>query len=131
MCRFPAVARTQVLFVICASCVLLLGCSSTTHLTDQEMAKIDPHVQRVLAGERVPGLEELSSLRADGSREYPVVVRTTNPKELDALGITPHSRFGDMITVRVTAEEIKKLAQLGSVTAIRAGAPNEPQSTID
>ena len=55
----------------------------------------------------------------------------TNPKELDALGITPQSRFGDMITVRVTAEEIKKLAQLGSVTAIRAGAPNEPHPTID
>ena len=131
MRRFPAVARTQVLFVLCASCVLLLSCSSTTHLTDQEMAKIDPRVQRVLAGEQVPGLEEVSSLRPDGSREYPIVVRMTNPKELDALGITPQSRFGDMITVRVTAEEIKKLAQLGSVTAIRAGAPNEPHPTID
>lgn len=112
-------------------CALLAGCSSLGRLTEAELAKIDPPIQRMLSGERVAELEETSRLRPDGSREYPVIVRTVNPQEIEEMGITIESRFGEILTVRATGDEIKKLARRPSVTGIRLGSRNEPNTTID
>jgi len=124
--------RTSIVasLALLASSLLLSGCSTQTRLTDQEMAKIQPQLQRLLAGERVADLEELSSLRTDGSREYPLIVRMTNAQELDSIGVTPGSRFGEIVTVRVTTDEIRRIARLPSVTSIEAGARSEPNSTV-
>ena len=125
--------RFRTLVALCSSALLLTafshlfhGCSSTPPLTDQEMAKLHPQVQRLLAGEPVPELDETSSLRSDGSRAYELIVRTTKPDELHSIGVTPQSQFGDVLTVRATAEEIVKLAQLPSLIAIEPGSKNFP-----
>ena len=109
-----------------ALCVLPIGCSFTARLTDQERYKIDPLLQRVLAGETVPELEEHSSLRPDGEREYPAIVHSSKPEDVLAIGIHVQGRVGDILTVRVSVAEIEALARLQSVIAIRAGSRNLP-----
>jgi len=126
--------RLRPLFAVCCSAFLVTvssclfhACSSTPPLTDEEMAKLHPQVQRLLAGESVPELDEASSLLADGSRAYELIVRMTKRDELRSIGITPQSQFGEFLTVRVTAEEIVKLARLPSLIAIEPGSKNYPQ----
>jgi len=126
--------RFRPLFAVCCSTLLVTvclqlfqGCSSTPPLTDEEMAKLHPQVQRLLAGDSVPELEEASSLLADGSRAYELIVRTTAADELRSIGISPQSQFGEFLTVRVTTEEIVKLARLPSLIAIDPGSKNYPQ----
>ena len=120
-----------VLLGISALCVLQIGCNSTARLTDQERSKLDPLLQRVLAGETVPELEELSSLRPDGEREYPAIVHSTKPEDLPAIGISVQGRVGEVLTVRATVGEIEALARLESVIAIRAGSRNLPNPTLN
>lgn len=112
--------------LITASSHLLHGCSSTPPLTDEEMAKLHPQVQRLLAGEAAPDLDSTSTLRSDGVREFELIVRSANPDELRSIGITPQSQFGDVLTVRVSTEEIVKVARLQSVIAIEPGSKNYP-----
>jgi len=126
--------RFRTLFAVCRSALVvaalsisLHACSSAPPLTDQQMAKLHPQIQRLLAGEPVPELDESASLRADGSRAYELIVRTTKPDELRSIGITPQSQFNEVLTVRVTSEEIVKLARLPSLIAIEPGSKNFPQ----
>lgn len=125
--------RFRTLFAVCRSALVLAflsvsfyACSSTPPLTDHEMAKLHPQVQRLLAGEVVPELDKASSLRPDGARVYELIVRTTKPEEVRSIGIAPQSQFGELLTVRVTSEEIVKLARLPSLIAIEPGSQNYP-----
>jgi len=97
----------------------------------REMAKLHPQIQRLLAGESVPDVEDFSSPRPDGSREYPLIVRMGDPSELDAIGLRAQSRVGEAVTVRATLKEIESLARLSSVVSIEPGSRNEPTNKID
>ena len=124
------IARSCKLLVVLFSCSFLFGCSATERLTEQEKAKIHPQLQRILEGEQLAGLDDFSSLRRDGSREYPLVVHMTKPEELASIGITPQSRFGEILTVRATKEEIVRIARLSSVSSIDPGTRNDPNNSI-
>jgi hypothetical protein len=107
------------------------ACSTAPRLTEGEMAKLHPQIQRLLAGESVPDVEDFSSPRPDGSREYPLIVRMGDPSELDAIGLRAQSRVGEAVTVRATLKEIESLARLSSVVSIEPGSRNEPTNKID
>jgi hypothetical protein len=128
--RPSSVFYTNALIAL-ASILVWIGCSQKPRLTDEERARIHPQIQRLLAGEQVPELEEFSAIRAEGSREFPLIVRMGNPDELASIGINPQSRFGELVTVRVTKEEIVKIARLPSVIMIEPSSRNYPQDRVD
>ena len=50
--------------------------------------------------------------RADGTKEYAVIVRSEHPEAIKALGVNVSSVFGDVIVVHVTLEELKNIVSL-------------------
>lgn len=110
-----------------ALCMLLVACTATNRLSDAERAKLDPALQRLLAQERVVQSEYDATVRPDGSKEYGLVVRSNNADEIKKAGISVSSVFGDVITVRVTVEELRKLVGLSSVRSVQNGSKNYPQ----
>lgn len=90
------------------------------------MNKLDFTLQRLVLGE-VVGEDQLpAAIRPDGSKEYGVIVRTNNVDELTKAGFQPNSVFGDVVTVRVTVEELRRLVKLSSVRFVEAGSKNYP-----
>jgi hypothetical protein len=116
------------LWAIIASLFLMLAsCASTTGLTEAERQKLDPPLQRLLTGERVSESEYDIAMRLDGSKEYAVVVRSNNADELKKAGIRVSSVFGDVVTVRVTLEELRKIVGLSTVRSMQNGSKNFSQ----
>jgi hypothetical protein len=60
--------------------------------------------------------------RADGSKEYAVIVRTDHPEELTTLGMIISSKFGDVLVVRATRDELRMIVSLPSVRSVQAGS---------
>ncbi len=110
--------------VIPAFCTLIISCSGANRLSDSERSKLDPAVQRLVTQERVIESDYDTTVRPDGSREYGLVVRSGNADELRKAGIRVSSVFGDIVTVRVTLEEIKILVGLSSVRSVQNGSKN-------
>jgi len=108
-------------------CLLLVSCSGAKQLSDNERSKLDPAVQRLLTRERVVESDYDSTVRPDGSREYGLVVRGGNADEVKKAGIRVSSVFGDVMTVRVTLEELRKLVGLSSVRSVQNSSKNYPQ----
>lgn len=110
--------------------LMLVGCSSTTELTEVERQKLDPPLQRLLMGEGVAESEYDMSMRPDGSKEYALVVRSNNAADLKKAGIRVSSVFGDVVTVRVTLKELRKIVGLSAVRSVQNGSKNFPQEHI-
>ena len=113
--------------VLSVVCLLLVSCSATNRLSEAERAKLDPALQRLLAQERVDEKDYDSTVRADGSKEFGLSVRSNNADEIREAGIRVLSAFGDVITVRVTLDELRKLAGLSSVRSVQNSSRNYPQ----
>jgi hypothetical protein len=110
--------------IIASLLLILVGCSSTTELTDVERQKLDLPLQRLLMGERIAESEYDIGTRPDGTKEYAVIVRSKNVEELKAAGIRVSSAFSDVVTVRVTFDELRTLVSLPSVRSVEAGSKN-------
>jgi hypothetical protein len=102
--------------------LLSLQCSSTNSLSDTEKAKLDPPLLHLLSGDREDNKRLDITLRADGIREYAVIVRSEHPEDIRALGINVSSGFRDVIVVHVTLEELKKIVSLPTVQSVRTGS---------
>ncbi|HXG37426.1 MAG TPA: hypothetical protein VNL36_01505 [Bacteroidota bacterium] len=101
--------------------LLLLGffaCRTTAPLTDAEKAKLDPALIALLEREDTVEGDYVVSARANGEKQYAVIIRSTRPEELRAAGIPIEAVVGDVITARVTKEELRKLVSLPSVRAV-------------
>jgi hypothetical protein len=99
-----------------------LACTGTRALSDAERAKLDPSLQRLLMGERVVESDYDATIRADGTKEYGLSVRSSNADELKKAGISVSSVFGDVVIVRVSLEELKTLVRLPSVRSVQNGS---------
>ena len=106
---------------------LFFTCSGVNQLSDVERSKLDPAVQRLFTMDRMVESDYDTTIRPDGSKEYGLVVRSANAGELKQAGIRVSSVFGDVVTVRVTLEELKKLVGLPSVRSVQNGSKNYPQ----
>lgn len=107
--------------------LLLFSCYGPRRLSDDERSKLDPGVQRLLTQERMVETDYDVTERPDGAKEYGLVVRSNNVDELKKAGIRVSSVFGDVVTVRVTLEELKMLVSLASVRSVQNGSKNYPQ----
>ncbi len=112
--------------------VLLLGVAflfscARPLLTDREMAKLDPQLQRLVAGETVAESDYEVSNRLSGEKEYGVIIRSSNAEDLRSAGIPINSVIGDVITARLTISELKKVLTIPSVRALQNSSKNYPQ----
>ena len=112
--------------IIASLLFILVGCSSTTELTEVERQKLDPPLLMLLRGEAVAESDFDASLRKDGTREYAVIIRSKNADEVKSAGIQVGSVFSDVITARVTIAELRRILSLSSVRAVQASSKNYP-----
>jgi len=115
MVRIPAL----VLLFFVASC-----CGSR-ELNSFESAKLTPGLLALLTEESAPDELYDFSMRADGTKEYGIIIRSTTPDELRARGVRVQSAIGDVITVRVSKEELRALLALPSVRPVDQGSKNQ------
>jgi len=112
--------------IIASLLLILVGCLSTTELTEVERQKLDPPLLMLLRGEAVAESDFDASLRKDGTREYAVIIRSKNADEVKSAGIQLGSVFSDVITARVTIAELRRILSLSSVRAVQASSKNYP-----
>ena len=112
--------------IIASLLLILVGCLSTTELTEVERQKLDPPMLMLLRGEAVAESDFDASLRKDGTREYAVIIRSKNADEVKSAGIQLGSVFSDVITARVTISELRKILSLSSVRAVQTSSKNYP-----
>ena len=103
------------------------GCSSGKELTMEEKSKLHPMLQNLIEDQDSPELQLQADLLEDGTKVYPVIIRTDNPEELKEQGIPTNSVSGDIVTARLTVEQIRKAAALSSVENIETGSTNYPK----
>ena len=102
-----------------------LCCCGSRELTPEERAKLEPRLIAFLADESGAGELYDMTQRADGTKEYGVVVRCTNPEELRSAGIHVRSVLGDVVTASVTREELRRVISLPSVRWVEQGSKLE------
>jgi hypothetical protein len=102
--------------------VFIAGCSGTPSLNQTEKEKLDPPLQQVLSGMAISATKYDVSLTGDGTKIYGVIIRAKNIEEITSLGIGFNSHQGEMITAKLTAEEIRQLVNLNSVIRVEIGS---------
>jgi hypothetical protein len=127
--RNPFLNEDRMLIRPLLACIVLfcVSCGETARLTDNEKAKLDPDLQALFETPEPSDDRYEVSVRPDGSREYALVVRTSDPAELRAAGIAVGSVFGDVVTVRVTKAELRRILSLHSVRAVQNSTKSFPQ----
>ena len=114
-----------VLLTLSLGCVC--GCSGgTPTLTASEMQKLDPALQRLLQGETLAIDHYSTSERGDGTTLYSVIIRSDQPDALEKAEIPTPSVQEDVITARLTTDEIRRAAQLDAVRRIENPAQHGP-----
>jgi hypothetical protein len=105
--------------------LFMISCSASRDLNPEERAKLSPGLIALLTEDSVP--DELYDVthRPDGSKEYGVIIRSTQPEVLRAHGIAVQSAIGDVITARVTRDQMRSLLALPSVRSVEQGTKNQ------
>lgn len=98
---------------------MAVGCSNSAPiLTDAQMNKLDPALQRLVEGEP-RGMDRYStSERDDGTTVYGVILRSDDPASLQDAGLPVNSVQGDIVTARLTIDQIRRAARLDAVRRI-------------
>ena len=107
---------------LAALAIISFQCSSTKSLSEAEKAKLDPPLLHLLSGDREDDKRLDITQRAEGIKEYAVIVQSEYPEDIRALGINVSSVFGNVIVVHATIHELIKIVSLSTVQAVRTGS---------
>lgn len=109
-------------FLVGLMALLSVCCCGSRELTPEERAKLEPRLLALLTEE--DSSEELYDVtqRADGTKEYGVIVRCTKPDELRAAGIPVRSVISDVVTANVTREQLRLILSFSSVRWVEQGS---------
>ena len=107
--------------------LLSVQCSPVKSLSENEKAKLDTPLLHLLSGDREDERRLDITYRADGTKEYAVIVQSENPEAIRELGINISSVFGDIIVVHATLEELKIIVSISTVNALRTGSKRKIQ----
>lgn len=107
--------------------LFLFGCSGSGRLSDADRAKLDPPLQRLLSGKQIAETDYDISIRQDGTKEYAVIIRSRNPDEVKSAGIRISSAYGEVLTARVSRDELAGLLRLPSVRFVESSSRNSIQ----
>lgn len=97
--------------------------ASEEALTAAERSKIDDDLLR-LASDSVQVTDVPSTRRPDGTRAYAVRIRTSDLEALREAGVATDSTADGTVWTRLSLAEIRGVAQMDAVTAVRAD--NDP-----
>jgi hypothetical protein len=89
------------------------------------MAKLDPALQQLFAQSPPADAGYDLSVRPNGVKEYGVIIRSNNPQDLREAGIQVGSVFEDVVTARVSVEELRRVVSLPTVRAVEQGHKSE------
>lgn len=102
------------------------SCGSAPGLTREQMNKLHPSLQLLLEqGRAAEGMLDVST-RTDGEKEYGVIIRCKNSADVRSAGITIGSVMGELVTARVTRQELERVARIPSVIFVEPSTPNYP-----
>jgi len=104
----------------------MFGCSSKEILTEAEKEKLDYQLQRLMTGEVVA--DNLFNVYTDesGNKRYGVVITASDPEALGRNGIPINSVSGQIITAKLTLDEIRKVLNIPGVKSIQNTSKNYP-----
>jgi hypothetical protein len=102
----------------------MAACAGSPPLTDAEKAKLDPMLLRLLQKESIPEGQLDMTRRPDGEEEFGVILRCTDAKVLQDRGIRVGSVFGEVVTARMTIQEIRNILSLPQVRFVEGGSSN-------
>lgn len=109
-----------ILKLILLTMVLIISaCTSGAQLSRAEQEKLDPSLQKLLLGDPLPESNYSISETANGQKLYGVIITSTNPDDLEKAGVVPNTVSGEIVTARITVEEMKKAVLLDSVKNIK------------
>jgi hypothetical protein len=63
----------------------------------------------------------------NGKRVFLVIIKSNDPQQLQENGIPFNSVSGNIVTARLTIDQIRKAASLTSVQYIESGSTNYPK----
>lgn len=124
--RFSGVGASLILLFALLS--VGSGCQgSRSALTDEQMSKLTPPLQRLVRGqERQTPTEIPTATTGDGTTVYLVILRTDDAGAVREAGIPLNSVQGSMATARLTVEQIRRAATLESVSRIEPSGRSRP-----
>lgn len=116
---------SRMLFYLSAA-LFLAGCSAgVTRLTPEEEKKFDPPLRALLSGQPVREAEYDVVGNAGEEKQYAVIVRADDLNEVKNAGYSVMSGFGEIGVVRVTLEQMRRLAKMPGVRSITNGSQNQ------
>lgn len=128
---------TGIIFQLtCIAMSLMIRCASNKALTlnRDELAKLDPRFQTVIAKE-IPSLQitggppgaEPVTINKEGTNVYRAIIYMTNPDILRTMGVQVNSVLPNFVTAHVTSSQMVELVKLDGVQYIDAGEEHLPQ----
>jgi hypothetical protein len=120
-------SNTMRRLILAGMMAVVAGCASSWDLSPAERGKLQPILLALLTEDLEPdGLADVTT-HPDGTKEYGVIVRCTNPEDLRAERIPVRSIIGDIITASVTREQLRRIVALPSVRWVEQGGRLEIQ----
>jgi hypothetical protein len=130
---------TRSLAILCT--LLALECGQDSPLTREEMNKLDPGLRQLFVRPSPASSGQDSSaehaepsdagydvtVRADGTKEYGVIIHSSSPQDLRDAGIHVGSVFGEIVTARVSVQELRRILPLPTVRSVEQGNRTEIQ----
>lgn len=114
-------------WLLLLAAVVSIHCHSSSELSQSEQQKLDPALQRLIAGEPLPIDRYATSSRGD-TTVYSVLITTNDVEQLRAADLPVGSVTGDVVTARLTVDEIRRATSLSSVRSIENPSRAQPQS---
>jgi hypothetical protein len=106
---------------------LSIGCTSNQTLNKSEKEKLDPQLQQLLLTDNISDSHYSVSVNQDGVKLYGVIIGAEKVDEILSLGITVNSVHGEMITAKLTTDEIRKIVKLNSVKYVKNTTRSYPK----
>jgi len=132
--------RTYVLSLFLAAFLFPVYVASGQALTEAEQSRLDARFQAVVAdafpdaGFAATGVTpepvEPAGLAKDGETRYAAAIYTRDVSSLRQAGITVNSTMSDFVTARVTAADLRTLAQLSDVKWVDSGMTLYPTNDV-
>ncbi len=104
--------------------VVLQNCGHNQTLNQVEQEKLDPFLQQLVLGEDINESKYSIYRQDDGTVLYGVIIKTEDVEDIKKSGIHINSHSGNIITAKLTKEDIRRLANLKSVIFINHSTKN-------
>jgi len=116
--------KTDFIILIFSLTVFFQNCSNKQTLSQAEQEKLDPFLQLLVLEEEINETKYSVYQQKDGTKLYGVIIQTSDVEEIKKTGIQINSYDGNIITAKLTPDDIRKLVNLKSVIFINNSTKN-------